>query len=160
MADIRRKTAQLFDKNSVEIYEHSSLGTTNSWAYDTTATGKTIRIPCEAGAQYTLSIDNTLGNTVFRIAAIESENAPVSGQSGQIPCITLFNDGTASQATVTSSSNAKYLIIQFSSAILTDCIDSLMMNTGTTALPYAPYWPHSLKKFDGTVWQDATVHEF
>ena len=37
----------------------------------------------------------------------------------------------------------------------------LMLNTGSTALPYQPYldWQHSLKKFDGTDWIDATVKE-
>lgn len=41
-------------------------------------------------------------------------------------------------------------------------ISDIMLNTGSTALPYQPYydWQHSLKKFDGTAWQNATVHEF
>lgn len=35
-----------------------------------------------------------------------------------------------------------------------------MLNTGSTALPYEPYWPPSLKKYDGSAWQNATVHDF
>lgn len=40
----------------------------------------------------------------------------------------------------------------------------IMENVGATALPYEPYgvtgWYHSLKKYDGAAWQNATVHEF
>ena len=38
---------------------------------------------------------------------------------------------------------------------------SLMLtNDGEQATAFTPYWNHSLKKYDGTTWQNATVHEF
>lgn len=35
-----------------------------------------------------------------------------------------------------------------------------MFYEGTLHISYVPYWLHSLKKFDGAAWQNATVHEF
>ena len=133
------KTEQIFDKSSVDIYEHTSLGTQNVWGYDTSAPGITFRIPCDANTQYTLSINNSLENSILRIASINSNTAPIPGQTGTIQCVTLADFGAVSSATFTTLNDTKYIVVQLSSAITINAIDTLMLNTGSAPLPYVPY---------------------
>lgn len=69
---------------------------------------------------------------------------------------------TTSMGTITIPTNAHF--VNFHSGTLKttypDGLYDSMLNLGTDALSYQPYHPHSLKKFDGTTWQDAAVKEY
>ena len=52
-------------------------------------------------------------------------------------------------------------IVIYSGYTAIDCELSVMLtDDGEQAASFTPYWKHSLKKFDGAAWQNATVHEF
>lgn len=59
--------------------------------------------------------------------------------------------------TATAPNNAEYAIINY-----TTDNNEVMLNSGSALLPYQPYldWKHSLKKFDGTDWINATVKKY
>jgi hypothetical protein len=39
-------------------------------------------------------------------------------------------------------------------------LSPMLTNDGNQASAFVPYWKHSLQKYDGAAWQNATVHEF
>lgn len=133
------KTANLFDKSMADLYSHSTLGQTNTWAYSVESTGTTLRIPCDANTQYTLSIGSTIGNTIFRISEISTDDVPIEGGSGGIVCHTILNGGAINNYTFTTASDSRYILFQINANVMTATLNTLMLNLGSTPLPYEPY---------------------
>lgn len=86
-------------------------------------------------------------NTTYTISKLKT-NYFVIGTTEEVPARNLAyyqrqSDATANSLTITTNSTAKYLICWFwnSSDTLTEqeILDSIMINEGTTALPYEPY---------------------
>lgn len=125
------RTAQLFDKSNATAYD-CYVASNGQWA--TGAGNKTVRISCDSNTQYTLSTASTY--SAFRIMETSSDNIPSDGSpvSG-----TLIYYGSGNTYTFTTSNTAKYIIFQANSASLSQWLSELMLNTGTTALPYEPY---------------------
>lgn len=139
-AYVKEKSENLFDKSLNEVYPNSTLGNENQWSYGSGSTGTVVRMACKPNTTYTLSISNSVSTTVFRISIIDSDETPISGQTGGLHCTTLVSDGSLRQATITTTSGTKYILFQPQTAAAQDAVDSLMLNEGQTALPYEPYW--------------------
>ena len=141
MADSQRKTANLFDKDNTTIYS-AYFDASGSWLLS--ADSKSVKMPCQPNTQYTLSVPNSL--TVFRV--YESNNSSIEPSSTSPPRATEITRGTnISQYTFTTSSTAQIILFQGSNGAVTEWFNGLMLNSGSTALPYEPYgWVHSLRK--------------
>ncbi len=156
MADIQKygRTANLFNyvtmATSITGYYLNSDGTTTqnvAWTISD-------YIPCD-GTEFTI---RPVGGNAPAICLYDNNKNFIKGQA--------YNTGgaqTKGTVTITTTQNASYIRFSYQTTLdVPDDITAIMLNEGSTALPFQPYysWSHSLKKFDGTVWQNATVHEF
>lgn len=123
----------LFSKNISKIVSESYLYEANKWIRGDSP-GITIRIPCTANTEYTLSISDTINNTIFRVSTIDNDNIPSSGNYESVTDIT--KSGAIHSYTFTTNGSAKYILFQTNHDYITDVINSLMLNYGSTALPY------------------------
>lgn len=109
------------------------------------ANARTAVIPIQSGVEYSISRGNLQGD-FFRTV-----QSSYSGDITKLSDITVdtFIDGTFnatsadSERTMIASDNAKYLLVYFwsnsSQYTLDDILNVLMMNIGSTALPWEPY---------------------
>jgi len=143
MADLTRKTANLFDKDTAITVNGTTLYTTNQWRGE--STGIVLKIPCETNTQYTLSIPNYTGD-IWRISLCNTDSTPPP----TISVNTVTSSKPSNNATTFSTQNdTEYILFQGNGALIDSIIDNLMLNTGSQPLPYEPYgWVHSLRKFE------------
>lgn len=124
------RTGNLFDKNNTTIYS-AYFNASGSWLLS--ADSKSVKMPCQPNTQYTLSVPNSL--EVFRV--YESNNASIEPLSTSPPRATeITRETNISQYTFTTSSTAQIILFQGSNAAVTEWFNGLMLNTGSTALPY------------------------
>ena len=153
MADIQIKTAQLFDWNAVTTGYRIQWNTGNPYA-DTSAIMSDY-IP--------ISSVNYRASASYYCIAYDSEKNYIGTYNPTSHALEKqFNNSTSYFAfDVTRPS---YIRLLSYNAIPDQLSSTTMFNEGTAQLPFQPYsstgWYHSLKKYDGTVWQNATVHEF
>ena len=134
------RTGNLFDKSNADIYGNSTLSSQNQWDYNPEYTGKVLRIPCKSSTQYTISFNRSFDNAnLYRIAVTNSDSVPISGEIGTIFCSTFYTGYEPITRTITTGSAAKYILLQINAGLINDMCDALMINTGSTALPYEPY---------------------
>lgn len=149
---IPMKGKQVYDSAHSTAYA-AVLDANNMWVNASTA--KSIKIRVEPSTQYTLSIDSP-NNSIFRIC--ESDDADITPQSASsaVELTRIVRDTTIKQYTFTTSDSAQCIIFQGSSTSYEQWNSTLMLNLGSTALPYEPYgyqegW--EVRKGDGTlVW--------
>lgn len=145
MGDIQRKTANLFNERIAGALISSSGVIESNAAYDVAV------IPVIAGEQYTFAYKQDYSQNY--VTAYYSTK-PVIGSTSYDGSRNVYNYSDTPQVTITIPNEVTYIAIRLPSS------GDLMFNAGSTALPYEPYWVHSLKKFDDASWQNATVHEF
>lgn len=136
MADCKRKTANLFD--------------IESWI---TANGTTYT---KSGNSYTFDTRQSMYSTPYYFSetdiaiSISGILENVSSVNARIDL--LHADGTVSSGNVITDSQAKSENIYAAGLRFnwstggTVTLSNIMLNTGSTALPYEPYWQHSLRK--------------
>ena len=125
---------QLFDKDNTTVY-NAYVTDVGYWL--TSADSRSVKILCDANTQYTLSVSNAL--SVFRIyksnmSSIEPTTGELVNQMSEI-----IRGSNISQYTFTTSDDTECIVFQGSAASVNDWFNSLMLNTGSTALPYEPY---------------------
>lgn len=131
---VKEKSRNLFDKDNTTIY-NAYFDASGSWLLSNDS--KSIKIPCQPNTEYTISVPNSLA--VFRV--YESNNASIEPSSTYPPRVTEITRGTnIGQYTFTTSSTAQIILFQGSNGAVTEWFNGLMLNTGSTALPYEPYW--------------------
>lgn len=132
---IPMKGKQLYDSAHSTAYS-AVLDANNMWV--NTSTAKSIKIRVEPSTQYTLSIDSP-NNSIFRIC--ESDNADITPQSASsaVELTRIVRGTTIKQYTFTTSDYAQCIIFQGSSSSYEQWNSTLMLNIGSTALPYEPY---------------------
>lgn len=151
----------LFDKSNTDlIFPGTSLAIINEWNGNA-GVGKVIRIPCEPLTIYTISGESD--STIFRISLSELETTP-DPDVGSVECIDVLKASSVSTQTFTTTANTKYILVQVSATAFDDYINVLMLNTGSTALPYEPYssevWNDSHYTRVNGAWQPvASAHE-
>ena len=124
---------QLFDKdnfNSIDAYMNTS-----TLKFTISSTVKTYYITCKPNTTYTVQ---KVSGKQFRVGT--SENIPVV--NGDL--LQAWQNNDATTYTITTDSNAKYLCINIRNSSTDtlaeqEILDSVMINEGTTALPYEPY---------------------
>lgn len=143
MADLTRKTANLFDKDNTIVYS-AYINTSDAWVNDSGS--YSIKIPCLGSTTYTLSVGTSL--PIFRLyESSDSDVEPTSYATGGTPISRIIRGENLSQYSFTTDANSVYIIFQGSASALNDWINSLMLNAGSEPLPYEPYgWVHSLRK--------------
>ena len=130
---VGERTVNLFDKDSTTIY-NAYFNTAGDWLLS--ADSKSIKFPCLPNTQYTLSVPNTL--TVFRIYESSNPNLePLPAAGNRATEITRNSD--IRQYTFTTSSTAQILLFQGTNGEVNEWFNGLMLNTGSTSLPYEPY---------------------
>ena len=130
----------LFDKNSAPVLQayvdNSQVGTSSN--------ARTTYIPCKPNTTYTIQKRND--GTYNRFVVATTTTIPANG----VATAQYINNADASSITITTNSTAKYLVVQFyhvNETIYTEqqALDSIMINEGSTALPYEPYVVPSIK---------------
>ena len=154
MADLQRKTAQLYDKSDTTTQYNAYLNANGTWVLDNSS--RTVKLRCKGNTTYTISIAES--STIFRI----SEYSDYDLQAGGSTILHEIIRGTnLSEYTFTTAADSECLVFQASYALYDSWLNSLMFVEGSTAKPYEPYgWVSSIRIYDGTNWQNATVHEF
>ena len=154
MADLQRLTAQLYDKSDTTTQYDAYLNANGTWVLDQTS--RSVKLHCKGNTTYTISISDT--SPIYRI----SEYSDYSLQPGGITILNEIVRGTnLSEYTFTTAADSECLVFQASYALYDSWLNSLMYVEGQTALPYEPYgWVSSIKIYDGTTWQSATVKEW
>lgn len=143
MADVKRKTANLFDGTLIGGYFTNIEFNTSG----DTAIYKSIKVFLTAG-KYTFSWGKNVN--VVRLIIDGAYSQPGNIINTPSYTITTTTDG--------------YVGISFRDTISSTAWDNttpIMLNSGTTALPYEPYgWVSSLRKLTTTGWRDAEVKEW
>lgn len=123
------KTENQYDKSTTVIY-NAYLNESNIWIASDDS--RSIIIPVNGGTQYTLSVPEAL--SVFLIC--EASQEPVIG--GTYSRIVRASSAIDSY-TFTTQSDTKYIIFQGGKASFDIWFNGLMLNTGSTALPFEPF---------------------
>ena len=126
--------------NGKNLFDSANANLINAYV-DTTITSnansKTLYIPCENNTTYTIS--RTLISGRFAIAT--TNELPTSGTT----TYNRINNNSATSLTLTSDNNSKYIVVWYYNANNTggyteeQLRNSIMINEGSTALPYEPY---------------------
>ena len=140
MADLTRKTANLFDPNSTRY--HMGKGSNNR--IGSVANGAMFYIEAAPNTNYTIKI-HTTDSTFVRLYL---SNAPIVENVAESYNVISESETTINPEVTISNTNYTYLWIQAGGTWYTEHGgESIMLNTGSTALPYEPYgWVHSLRK--------------
>lgn len=125
----------LFDKDNTTIYNAYFSIDSESSIWITNADSRSVKIPCEPNTQYTLSISSAI--PIFRICASSTANIEPSG--GGVRVRTIIRSVNIAECTFTTSANDACLLFQGSASAVNEWFNSLMLNTGNSALPYEPY---------------------
>lgn len=138
MADSQRKTANLFDGDVEQ-------GTWNAQITPIVKANSSVRcrvsnfIDVTENTQYTISLVNAISGLQIIVVYVDDNYSRLS-ESTWLSLPTTFNTPT----------NCKYVEAIFRKSDNTNIIPSecgnLMLNKGSTPLPYEPYYPHSLRK--------------
>ena len=115
---------QLFNANEVEIGKAWNTANNTARAIEV--------IECKPNTTYTITCDSTLFDGVYYFQKVNKTDTTQIGDGGIIK----------NNLTITTNENANFLIIQFNkdSVSKTDIENAkVMVNEGTTALPYEPY---------------------
>lgn len=132
------RTNNIFDKNNTsEIYLETTLRDTGNWETLSGGSATVLRIPCKSSTEYTIKTTYT-GSSVFRLTQTSNAATPTADNPVESSIIVYTSD--IDTYTFTTNSTAKYLLFQVSAAVLSTVINNLMMNEGSSALPYEPYW--------------------
>ena len=149
MADSQRKTANLFDKDNIVdggAY-YPSIAGERMISSDNTAI---CLLPCKPNTAYTVSRSNAITKR-FAMCFLTSNEI-----YNDMPIINGVNTNTGLIITSTSTSDSRYLCFYYAktggsdsntSAEISSQLAEVMINEGSTPLPYEPYgWVHSLRK--------------
>ena len=131
---IRTSGKNLFDKDNANILNNTLLNGTNG-TISTFNGCKSLYIPIESSTTYTIS---KILSARFIVGTCSSTPAT------NVVCDVYSGNNTATSITITSGANDKYLVVFYylsGTDTLTDTaiINSIMINEGSTALPYEPY---------------------
>lgn len=124
----------LFDKDNAN--KVNAFIATNNDNLNISSTSKSLYISCEANTNYTIT---KISSARFKVAS-----------SSVLPAVNVsitryfFSNDSATSATITTDSNANYLIITYYNSdddTLTEqqILDSIMIVEGNQELPYVPY---------------------
>lgn len=156
-----RNSKNLFDKNNADVYNKVFISIVNSNWSVTSGDGKTVRIPVNPSTTYSISIDSSIESNIFRVLSVSTNDIPVADSpvNGNI----LVSSSANNTATFTTLANTTYIILQFTYTIFDNCINTLMLCTGSVSYSYEAYnvtgWYDFCKKKTATGWADSTAQK-
>lgn len=131
---IYRNSLNLYNKGTTTVYD-AFLSDIDKWLIDAGGVSKSIKIPCDSGTHYTISIPDNV--SVFRI--YESSNAAIEPTNSGVDVSRIIRSANIHEYTFTTLSNTKVIIFQATGAELDIWFNNLMFNLGGIAFPYEPY---------------------
>ena len=114
----------LFDKTGAVKYNRYLSGEYTSWIYSEDSAS--VAIPAEPNKTYYMY---TVGMkpAIFRANSTDIDNLPTTGNHSTVACEKTRAESTTGELTFTTGDNAKWLIIQVSSALYDSIINSLVV---------------------------------
>lgn len=155
MGEVKIKSGNLFDKNNATVIGSYIASETGIITYSTTA--KSVVIPCQANTTY--SVSKTKG-TRFAVGCYDSN--PSNGDTAT----NWTSDHAATSITIATTANSQYLVVFFYYApsetdTYEQVLATLMLNLGSTALPYQPYFLNKpAHQFVNGQWVDIPTHHY
>lgn len=131
---IYRNSLNLYNKVTTTVY-NAFFTDTNKWTIDAGGISKSIKIPCESETQYTISVPENV--TIFRV--YESSNVAIEPTNAGADVSRIIRTENVNKYTFTTLSDTEVLIFQATSSSFDMWFNNLMLNFGSTALPYEPY---------------------
>lgn len=134
--DVQFVGKNIFDKNTMaaRIYAYLMENLT-TWAV--AAGGYSIRIPCEPNTNYTVSANNP-NETIFRAGVTDSDSIPASSSTIQVYSVSRHTN-TNESINITTSANAKYIVVQVGVETASDTFNTLQVEKGPEATVYEEY---------------------
>ena len=132
---------QLFDKNNFSYISQTYIDQQGKWS-KTLDNSRTLKIAVLPNTTYTISANNP-NETVFRAGWTDSEYEPTTVNSISLNDWYRYTN-TDTPITIPTGNNAKYIVIQLSSANSDTTVQTLQINTGSTAAPYSSYQGQTL----------------
>lgn len=125
---------QLFDPtNESEFYAAYLREADNAWTGN--ASSFSVRVPCKPNTTYYI-FNKSTQNAVFRAACVEVSYVAVadetSGQYASVQAFNLVSNSTNAMLTLTTTANAKYLVVQVSATTKDATIQTLVVTDGIT----------------------------
>ena len=135
-AEVKEKSENLFDKDNAERYEYG-LGQDNTVGFANHAA--MFCFEAEPNTNYSAKVYGT-ANTFLRL--YRSNNVLIKPERNGIEYDSMVEQSSTQYPEVTiNSGNCQYIWLQVSGSWYdTYGGDTIMLNTGSTALPYEPYW--------------------
>lgn len=134
-SSVKEKSENLFDKDNTTIENGYLYDAGTSFSWTAASDSRSVKIPCEANTQYTLSVTTAL--PIFRIGLSDDSNPSPRG----ITCTKVVNGSNINQYTFTTGASDKYIIFQGTGSMVDTWISELMLVEGSTApSQYEPYW--------------------
>ena len=136
------RTEQLFNINDSNMFFNGYINNNIDVTNASTGGSMTAIIPCTAGKQYTVAVNSK----TLRIAGIATP--PANDTPIISPYRQLYNDYNKHTYTYTAPEGAIYLLVNcYLTSVemadeksIDDIFGTLMINEGTTAAEYAPYY--------------------
>ena len=166
----------LFDKNNITPIPGYFPSSGSAWQY--TANGYSVRIPCMPNTTYTARYNGTSTQAVLSFASTSSDIVP-SATTTSVQCtnsVRQNNPTLNTPVTITTGASDKWLVVQYNRAEPqnTDMADNLQVEKGSNATPYqsytAPrpyttlvpsdYTPIEYIETTGTQWIDTGIRGF
>lgn len=160
----------LFDKATSMTFDRYLQTVSNTeWSWAASSDSKSVAVRCLPNTQYWLHINGLIPN-IFRAGAITKEELPTGLEP--VPLEKIFVNSTTGGMFYTTGQNAKWLIVQISSAMFDDARDNLCINISDPSRngTYEPYVKHSYpldstltlrgipKLADGKLYYDGDVY--
>ncbi len=133
---VGESTDNLFDKSNADVYEATNINSDSSTWNKYAGSGRTLRIPVSPSTNYAMSVNSAIATSVFRILAVSTSDIPIIGTPVYGTILVVTNETSAA---FTTPADTTYIIVQFTSAVFDDCINTLMLCTGSTPKPYEPF---------------------
>lgn len=129
------RTGNLFDKDNADVY-NAYLNSDGEWINNNESI--CVKILCDGGTQYTLSVNEPL--LIFRIYEYADDTVIPDKQTDKQPILNMVTRSeNISQYTFTTATDTKCIVFQGSYSAFDTWINSLILNLGSTPLPYEPY---------------------
>ena len=132
-----RNSKNLFNKINADIYEATNVDAEQGKWNKYSGTGKTIRIAVSPSTTYSISIDLNVETAVFRVLLVATNATPELGTP--VLGTAAVASSTDNTGTFTTAADTQYIVLQFTAAVFDDCVNSLMLVSGSVPYSYEAY---------------------
>ena len=131
--NVKVQNKNLFDKNTMGTRIYRYLDSSGQWV--SAQDSYSVAIPCEPNKTYTISHSYSEAS-IFRCAYITVEPIP---ETGTVYLYNMYRGTTDLSHTITTGDDASYLVFQGNASVMSDIINSLQVEEGSTATSYVAH---------------------